>query len=170
MLRTTNSLVARVKKMLIPAGCASAVVLAGALVFNYSEAHAAIGAAAPLDESAVSPLTALDNAVEAVAARVTPAVVNVAVTSRPSSQEADGDDDGGGAQGPGSISPNDLPPGLRQFFFGPNGPGSGRGCIPVVESSIPATLCRESRNAAPTGPVLFRPMAPGLAANTTCCR
>src|SRR6516225_6493497 len=131
MLRATNSLVARAKKMLIPAGCASAVVLAGALVFNYSEAHAAIGTAAPLDESAVSPLTALDNAVEAVAARVTPAVVNVAVTSRPSSQEADGDDDGGGAQGPGSISPNDLPPGLRQFFFGPNGPGSGRGGMRV---------------------------------------
>ena len=131
MLRATNSLVARVKKMLIPAGCASAVVLAGALVFNYSEAHAAIGTAAPLDESAVSPLTALDNAVEAVAARVTPAVVNVAVTSRPSSQEADSDDDGSGAQGPGGISPNDLPPGLRQFFFGPNGPGSGRGGMRV---------------------------------------
>jgi serine protease Do len=114
--------------MLIPAGCASAVILAGALVFNYNEAHAAIGAAAPLDESAVSPLTALDNAIEAVAARVTPAVVNVAVTSRPSANDGDSDDDG--AQMPGGISPNDLPPGMQQFFFGPNGP-SGRGGMRV---------------------------------------
>jgi len=112
--------------MLIPAGCASALILAGALVFNHSEAHAAIGTAAPLDESAVSPLSALDNAVEAVATRVTPAVVNVAVTSRHSGDEADGNADDDGGQMPG-----DLPPGLRQFFFGPNGPQGGmRGMRP----------------------------------------
>ena len=38
--------------------------------------------AAPLDDNSVSSLVALDSAVEAVAARVSPAVVNVAVTSR----------------------------------------------------------------------------------------
>jgi serine protease Do len=126
MLQATNSLIARVKKFVIPAGCASALVLAGALAFNHSEAHAAIGTAAPLDESAVSPLSALDNAVEAVAARVTPAVVNVAVTSRHSGDDSDGSADDDGGQMPGGISPNDLPPGLQQFFFGPNGRG-GRG-------------------------------------------
>jgi serine protease Do len=130
MPSTTNSLVAKVKRMLIPAGCASAVILAGALVFNYSEAHAAIGTAAPMDESAVSPLTALDNAVEAVAARVTPAVVNVAVTSRRSGNDEDSDGEDGGAQMPGGISPKDLPPGFQRFFFGPNGP-SGRGGMRV---------------------------------------
>ncbi len=35
-----------------------------------------------MDDSSVSSLVSLDNAVEAVAARVTPAVVNVAVTSK----------------------------------------------------------------------------------------
>ncbi len=120
MSAPTNSLITRVKRLVIPAGCASALVLAGALAFNHNMAHAAIGEAAPLNESAVSPLVALDNAVEAVAARVTPAVVNVAVTAK-----VTGDDDeegGNGAQqGPGGISPQDLPPGFRQFFFGPGG-------------------------------------------------
>jgi serine protease Do len=119
--------------MVIPAGCASALILAGALAFNHSEAHAAIGTAAPLDQSAVSPLTALDNAMEAVSSRVTPAVVNVAVTAKRSSDEADGsaEDDGDGGQMPGGMSPDDLPPGIRQFFFGPNGPqGRMRGMQP----------------------------------------
>src|ERR1700751_3949555 len=39
-------------------------------------------AAAPIDPSSVSALIALDKAMETVAARVTPAVVNVTVTSR----------------------------------------------------------------------------------------
>lgn len=117
----TNSLIAKVKRLVIPAGCASALVLAGALAFNHTMAHAAIGEAAPLNESAVSPLVSLNNAVEAVAARVTPAVVNVYVTAK-----VTGDDDGEGGngaqqQGPGGISPQDLPPGFRQFFFGQGG-------------------------------------------------
>jgi serine protease Do len=41
---------------------------------------------APLDNSQVGALLSLDQAMEAVAARVTPAIVNVAVTSRPKSQ------------------------------------------------------------------------------------
>jgi serine protease Do len=122
MSGTTNSLIAKVKQMVVPAGCASALILAGALVFNHNEAHAAIGAAAPLDQSAVSPLVALDNAVEAVASRVTPAVVNVAVTSRTGSEETI---DERRSQRGGGISPDDLPPGFRQFFFGPDGPQGG---------------------------------------------
>ena len=119
MFATTNSLIAKLKRLVIPAGCASALVLAGALALNHNMAHAAIGTAAPLSESAVSPLVALDNAVEAVAARVTPAVVNVAVTSRVS---GDSGQDGGSQEfGFGGIPPQDLPPGFQQFFFGPNG-------------------------------------------------
>src|SRR5579862_6674741 len=39
-------------------------------------------AAAPLDDSSVSALLALDQAMEHLAARVTPAVVNITVTSK----------------------------------------------------------------------------------------
>jgi serine protease Do len=113
MFEPTKSLVARARRILIPAGCASALVLTAALALNHSMAHAAIGEAAPLNESAVSPLVALDNAVEAVAARVTPAVVNVAVTARVT---GDSDEDGGNTQQFGGIPPQDLPPGLQQFF------------------------------------------------------
>src|SRR6185437_13438491 len=101
MFGVTNSLIAKVRKLIVPAGCASALVLAGALAFNHSEAHAAIGTAAPLDESAVSPLSALDHAVEAVAARVTPAVVNVAVTARHTADQEGGAADNDGGQAPG---------------------------------------------------------------------
>jgi serine protease Do len=93
-------------------------------VFDHSVAHAASGAgivaAAPMDDNSVSSLVALDNAVEAVAARVTPAVVNVSVTSHAPAGETDED-----GQGPG-IPEGALPPGF-QFFFGPHGPGTGRG-------------------------------------------
>lgn len=136
MSATTNSLIAKVKRLVIPAGCASALVVAGALALNHNLAHAAIGTAAPLNESAVSPLVALDNAVEAVAARVTPAVVNVAVTSRvtdDSGQDGGGQNGGGPGFGFGGIPPQDLPPGFQQFFFGPNG---GRGTQPQIEHGI----------------------------------
>ena len=121
---STNSLVAKAKRIAVPVGAFAALLLGATLLFNHTLAHAAggaaIGSAAPMDESSVSSLVALDNAVEAVAARVTPAVVNVSVTSRASAGE--GDQDG---QAPG-IPPNALPPGF-QFFFGPQGPGEGSG-------------------------------------------
>jgi serine protease Do len=50
-------------------------------------------AAAPLDENSVSALTALDHAMETLAARVNPAVVNVTVASRAKAQISDGDQD-----------------------------------------------------------------------------
>lgn len=145
MTVATNSLrakAARLKRLVIPAGCASALVLAGAIAFNHTLAHAAIGSAAPLNESAVSPLIALDNAVEAVAARVTPAVVNVAVTARVTQDGQDGDGDGQGNAGgqgqgpmPGGISPQDLPPGFQQFFFGQGG-GQQMHPQPQIEHGI----------------------------------
>ncbi len=97
-----------------------AAVLALGFALNHNVAHAAIGAAAPMDESSVSSLTALDNAVEAVAARVTPAVVNVSVTSRGHSDDGDQDGEASG------IPPNALPPGFQQFFFGPQGQMRGQ--------------------------------------------
>ena len=117
---TTNSLVAMVRKLAIPAGILATILFVIAFVLDHNRAMAA--AAGPLDDSSVSALTALDNAVEAVAARVTPAVVNVSVTSRvsPDDQSEDG---AGHGQNFGNMNPQDLPPGFRQFFFGPGGPG-----------------------------------------------
>ena len=82
---------------------------------------AVLNGAAPMEDSSVSSLVALDNAVEAVAARVTPAVVNVAVTSRVSAQQdADNDDDD--QDSGGQIPQGAIPPEFRRFF-GPMGHG-----------------------------------------------
>src|SRR5579862_8229560 len=67
----------------------------------------------PLDDNSVGALLSLDHAMEAVAARVTPATVNVAVTSK-TKVNTSGDGMPEGLQ--------DLPPGFRQFF----GPGFGQ--------------------------------------------
>jgi serine protease Do len=79
--------------------------------------------AAPLDANSVGALLDLDKAMETLAARVTPAVVNVTVTSRTKSQQASGQD-----QIPpefrhffGQNSPFGDGNGQFQFFFGPNG-------------------------------------------------
>ena len=93
MSATTNSLVARAKRFVAPAAAVVALLFAVVFVFDHTVAHAAGGgivAGAPMDDNSVSSLVALDNAVEAVAARVTPAVVNVSVTSRASGDDADG--------------------------------------------------------------------------------
>lgn len=111
MRETTNRLVDKCRRYALPVATAAAL-LAGVCAFSqYSAVHAASAAVSPLDDSSVSSLEALDNAVEAVAARVTPAVVNVAVTSRPTDAE-------GQQQMGGDIPPGALPPGLEQFFGG----------------------------------------------------
>jgi serine protease Do len=53
-------------------------------------ASAAAPAAAPLDDNSVSALLNLDRAMETLAARVTPAVVNITVTSKPIAQPVNG--------------------------------------------------------------------------------
>jgi len=123
MSASTNSLIARAGKLALPAVAAATLVLGGAFLFNHTaSAHAAaLNTASPLDDSSVSSLVSLDNAVEAVAARVTPAVVNVSVTSKGSHDDAE-DNDGG--QSSGGINPQDIPPQFRQFF-GFGGPGGG---------------------------------------------
>jgi serine protease Do len=124
MSASTNSLVAKTRPFVAPMAAAAVLVLTFAFVSGHNSARAAVvESGAPMDNASVAPLVALDNAIEAVAARVTPAVVNVAVTARVSGDEAsqDGDtqDDGKG----GGVSPQDLPPGLKQFFFGQGGQG-----------------------------------------------
>jgi serine protease Do len=131
MSASTKTLVAQAKKLALPGGVA-ALLLGGAVFFCHNQVHAAspiaLGAAAPLDDSSVSSLVSLDNAVEAVAARVTPAVVNVAVTAHPSQETSDdenGNDNGdnGGNGGPNSGNGlQNLPPEFRRFFgFGGQG-------------------------------------------------
>ena len=75
---------------------------------NSARAASAAPAAVPLDDNSVGALLTLDRAMETLAARVTPAVVNVTVTSKPNGQQG-GDD-----------SSQDM-----QQFFGPNGPFGG---------------------------------------------
>src|SRR5262250_1718420 len=60
---------------------------------------AAAPSSAPLDDNSVSALLALDQAMETLAARVTPAIVNVAVTSK-GKQEASAE----------------MPDDMQQFF------------------------------------------------------
>jgi serine protease Do len=103
MPATTNLLIVKAKVF-----AASAGVFAAFLFACPGQA-----AAAPADDASIAPLIALDNAVEAVAARVTPSVVNVAVTARVAAK----------AQNFGGIDPEDLPPGFQQFFFGQGGQG-----------------------------------------------
>jgi serine protease Do len=107
MSSETNQLVATTKKLAVPAAIAGAFVLGAAFFAGHGRVHAA-AAAMPMDENSVSALTSLDEAMEAVTAKVTPAVVNVAVTSRGHSDE-DGSDEG-------QSQLQQLPPGLRQFF------------------------------------------------------
>ncbi|QNI35563.1 trypsin-like peptidase domain-containing protein [Edaphobacter albus] len=118
MTQSTNKLVDQFKRIALPAGVAAATaVLASAFAIHSSNVHASAVSAAPLDDSSVSALTAMDQAMEALAARVTPAIVNVAVTSRGNEEQQ--------AQMQG-VDPQDLPPGFAQFFGIPFG-GNGRG-------------------------------------------
>ena len=106
MSARTNQLINGAKKFVLPAVLASAVAVGAVAVVNHNGVHAAAVTAAPLDDGSVASLTSLDHAMEALAARVTPAVVNIAVVSTPSDETAQEGSDGG--QG--------LPPGLQQFF------------------------------------------------------
>jgi len=73
-------------------------------------------AAAALDDNSVSALLALDHAMETVAARVTPAIVNVTVTSKTSPDNGDASVQDNSDNG----NENDDSNGLQQFF-GPFG-------------------------------------------------
>jgi serine protease Do len=84
------------------AGAAIAVLGAGLAYESVKPAFAnPAPAAAALDDSSVSALLSLDRAMETLAARVTPAIVNVAVTSHAKADMAD---------------EQQLPEGMQQFF------------------------------------------------------
>jgi serine protease Do len=110
MFQPTNQLVVKGKRFAAPAGALLTAVLTTAFVVNHNGVHAASNISSPLDDQSVSSLVALDNAVESVATRVSPAVVNVAVTSRGSAEHAAMEQDDQGQGG--------LPPGFAQFFGG----------------------------------------------------
>jgi serine protease Do len=135
MLFETNKLVGKAGRIAVPAGAAAALVLAAGMLVHHNGVHAAmISPAAPMDDNSVSSLVALDNAVESVAARVTPAVVNVAVTSRGSSEHEVGEEqEQGQDQGQGQVQ--GLPPGFAQFF-GQGPQGMQRPQQPQIEHGI----------------------------------
>ncbi len=113
MAKTTNHLITNAKRWSIPAAIAGAFVLGAAFFAGHGPVRAA--SAMPLDDNSISALTSLDHAMEAVASKVTPAVVNVAVTSRGPSEEESSNDNGNDNQDQqGQMQ--QLPPGLRQFF------------------------------------------------------
>jgi serine protease Do len=120
MTKETNLLRARAKAYAAPLVAFALVLSTGAIIVGHRHVDAATGAdnnnIAPINNASIDPLLALDQATEAVASRVTPAVVNIAVTSHRSEQqaEAQGEDQG----------QDDNP---FSQFFGPGGPGSGHG-------------------------------------------
>ena len=91
---------------------ALALALAGSLTtYEFAKptaarAASASPAAAPLDADSVGALLSLDKAMETLAARVTPAVVNVTVTSRVKAE----------------ANNKEIPEDMQQFFGGQGGP------------------------------------------------
>lgn len=117
MSTTFQQIKARLTRRLVVAVLAVGTILSfGAYeIVKPARAAAAAPAAAavPLDDNSVSALLALDHAMETVAARVTPAIVNVTVTSKTSPDRGDTAEQDNG-QNDDSNNP------FGQFF----GPGS----------------------------------------------
>jgi serine protease Do len=122
MTEETNLLRAKARAYAAPLVAFALVLSTGAVIVGHRHVDAATGAdnnnIAPINNSSIDPLLALDQATEAVASRVTPAVVNIAVTSHRSEQEAE-------AQGEDQGQGQDENPFSQ--FFGPGGPGQGHG-------------------------------------------
>ena len=82
-------------RVLVPVVAAAMAVAAGTYEFA-RPANAAVSApapaAAPIDNNSVGALLSLDQAMEALAARVTPAIVNVTVTSKTNAKMSDNED------------------------------------------------------------------------------
>jgi serine protease Do len=122
MPQETNLLSAKSRKFIAPTLAVGAVLFTGALIMGHTHVNAATSGdnpIAPINNSSIDPLLALDQATEAVASRVTPAVVNIAVTSHRTEQEAR-EEQGGGDDQQGQDNPFSQ-------FFGQGGQGQGRG-------------------------------------------
>src|SRR5947209_2806837 len=87
-----------------------------------ASAASVASAAAALDDNSVSAISALDHAMETLAAHVTPAVVNVTVTSRAKQQQISGRDQ------------DEIQRFFGPFGFGPQGPQGRQG--PRVEHGL----------------------------------
>ncbi len=120
MPQPTNPLVTvRIsRRFAVLASLGAAAVLGSTMFLHGFGVHASAVTASSLDDDSVRSLAALDHDMETLAARVTPAVVNVAVTSVGHGQDEDGQTDQ-------QMDPQDLPPQLRQFFgSGPDESGT----------------------------------------------
>src|SRR5215467_3002194 len=104
------------RRLIVPVVAALAVASLGAYEFakpsSSAMAAAPTPAAAALDDNSVEPLLALDRAMENVAARVTPAIVNVTVASKTGGRSDNGDmnDDDQGNDNDGSNDPRQFGP------------------------------------------------------------
>lgn len=122
MAAPTNKLVKNLGRFAAPAALSAVVAVGAVAVVNHNGVHAATEPSqAPLPTQSTAALTSLDQAMEALAAHVTPAVVNIAVTSTPSADEGQ---QGGASEQGGGGQEQQIPPQFRQFF-GPNGPFGG---------------------------------------------
>ena len=130
MSNETNLLRAQARRFAAP-GLALAVALsAGAFVFAHKHVDAATSPDTPntpINNASIDPLLALDQATEAVASRVTPAVVNIAVTSHVPEQPAEMQ--GQNMQGQEGDNPFSQ-------FFGPQGPMQGQHGQRQIEHGI----------------------------------
>jgi serine protease Do len=124
------------RRFLVPLAAVAMILSLTAYEFDKpaSAAAAPAAAAAPLDDNSVSALLSLDRAMEALAARVTPAIVNVTVTSKKSGDHSNPAENGD------NSSDNDSN-GLQQFFgkqfgFGPHGFGQQMGPQSNIEHGL----------------------------------
>jgi serine protease Do len=127
MSQETNLLRAKAKAYAAPLLAFALVLSTGALIVGHRHVDAATAAdnnIAPIDNASIDPLLALDQATEAVASRVTPAVVNVAVTSHAPEQSAEsqGEGEDGGDNPFSQFGPGAGP----QFGHGMPGHGQGQ--------------------------------------------
>jgi serine protease Do len=117
------------RRLLIALAAVATVLSLTAYEFdNPVRAAAPAAAAAPLDDNSVSALLSLDRAMETLAARVTPAIVNVTVVSKKSGIAANptdsGDNDGdNNSEGLQQFFKRFGPQFGQQFGFGPHGFG-----------------------------------------------
>jgi serine protease Do len=119
MSEPTNLLRAQAKRFIAPGAALALALSAGAFIAAHKHVNAATAPDAPntpITNASIDPLLALDQATEAVASRVTPAVVNIAVTAR-ASEEPTSDMQGQGQDDQDGQNP------FSQFF----GPGFGMG-------------------------------------------
>ena len=126
------------RRFLVPVAAVAMVLSLTA--YEFDKPVRAAAAAAPLDDNSVSALLSLDRAMEALAARVTPAIVNVTVTSKRSvaangveDGDNNGDNDSNGRQ---QFFKQFGPQFGQQFGFGQHGFGQHMGPQSNIEHGL----------------------------------